>query len=133
MKRLILISTVVLSAALLYFFVDARQGDFFPKCPFHVITGLFCPGCGSQRALSSLLHADFLQAASFNILLILSLPFLIYAAIVAIVNAFSKDKLKQPIFYSPLFVKTVLAVVVVFFIARNIPLYPFTLLAPGGG
>lgn len=125
-------STTVLLLALLYFFLDAREGDIFPHCPFNTLTGLYCPGCGSQRAISSLLHANFIQAAGFNILLVLSLPFLMYAAVVAGINAFVKHKLKQPIFYSPFFVKTVLVVVVVFFIARNIPSYPFTLLAPGG-
>ena len=130
MKRVIIISTAVLAIALLYFFIDARGGDFFPHCPFHSLTGLYCPGCGSQRALSALLHADFLEAANFNILLVLSLPFITYSALVAVVNAFRKNKIKQRVFYSPFFVKTVLAVVVGFFILRNIPSYPFTLLAP---
>lgn len=130
MKRLIIISTAVPAIALLYFFIDARAGDFFPHCPFHTLTGLYCPGCGSQRALSSLVHADFVQAANFNILLILSLPFLLFAALVAIVNAFKKQQLKQQIFYYPWFVRSVLVVVIVFWILRNIPAYPFSLLAP---
>jgi hypothetical protein len=130
MKRVIIISTAVLAIALLYFFIDARGGDFFPHCPFHTLTGLYCPGCGSQRALSALLHADFLQAANFNILLVLSLPFIFYSAVVAVLNVLRKHKIKQQIFYSPTFVKTVLVLVVGFFILRNIPSFPFTLLAP---
>jgi predicted membrane protein len=130
MKRLIILSAAVIAISLLYFFLDARVGDIFPHCPFHTLTGFYCPGCGSQRALSSLLHADFLQAINFNTLLVISLPFLIYAAIVAVVSAFKKQRVKQKIFYSPLFVKTVLVVVVAFWILRNIPRYPFTLLAP---
>ena len=130
MKRLIIIGAAVIAVSLLYFFLDARVGDIFPHCPFHTLTGLYCPGCGSQRALSSLLHADFLQAINFNILLVISLPFLIYAAIVAVVNAFKKQQVKQQIFYSPFFVKTVLVIVIAFWILRNIPKYPFNLLAP---
>lgn len=130
MKRLILISTAVMAVLLLYFFFDARVGNFFLRCPFHMLTGLYCPGCGSQRALSSLLHGDFMQALNFNILLVLSLPFLTYSAVHAIINAFRKQKLKQKFFYSPIFVKTVLIAVVAFWILRNIRIYPFTLLAP---
>ena len=130
MKKLIIIGTAVIAILLMYFFLDARVGDIFPHCPFHTLTGFYCPGCGSQRALSSLLHADFLQAINFNVLLVISLPFLIYAAIVAVVNAFKKQQVNQKIFYSPFFVKTLLVVVIAFWILRNIPRYPFTLLAP---
>jgi len=130
MKRLIIISTAVLAIVLLYFFIDARAGDFFPHCPFHTLTGLYCPGCGSQRALSSLLHADFLQAFRFNILLVLSLPLLLFSAVAAFAGAYKKQPVKQKIFYSPLFVKSVLFTVILFWILRNIPAYPFSLLAP---
>lgn len=130
MKRLIIISTAVLAIVLLYLFIDAGWREVFPKCPFYVFTSLYCPGCGSQRALSSLLHADFIQAANFNLLLVLSLPLILYSALISLLNSFRKNQLKQQLFYSPLFVKTVLVVVVAFFILRNIPSYPFTLLAP---
>ena len=131
MKRLLLISTIVLFVALLYFFIDARFVNFFPRCPFYALTGFFCPGCGSQRALSSLLHGDFLQAINYNVLMVICLPFLLYSASIAAANAFRIQKIKQRIFYSPFFVKTLLVIVIAFFILRNIPSYPFNLLAPG--
>ncbi len=130
MLRLIIASTIVLAITLLYFFFDARIVSFFPHCPFHYLTGLFCPGCGSQRALSSLLHADIVQALSYNLLLVASLPFMIYAASVTVYNEFAVSPVQQKIFYSTFFVKTVFVMVVVYWIVRNINLYPFTLLAP---
>ena len=38
-------------------------------CPFYRLTGLYCPGCGSGRAVRALLHGHLLQALSYNYLL----------------------------------------------------------------
>jgi len=128
--RLIAITTTVLTLALLYFFIDARYTNFFPRCPFFTLTGLYCPGCGSQRAVSALLHGKFLQALNYNAILVASLPFIIYSAYVTTANAFGKHQKVQKIFYSPVFVKIVFCIVVIFAVLRNIPAYPFTVLAP---
>lgn len=128
--KVLIVSTTVLVLALLYFFMDARIPGFFPHCPFNTFTGLLCPGCGSQRAISALLHAEFLQAIGFNILMVASLPFMLYAALAEVLSAFTNVHLKQKMFYSPLFAKVLLILVLTFSIARNIPQYPFTLLAP---
>jgi len=119
---------VVLS--LLYFLFPATGYHFYPKCIFHEITGLSCPGCGSQRAASALLHGHLLQAMDYNILCVVSIPFILYSAFVFCWNAFSDKKMKQAIFYSPVFVKTVLVTVLLFAVLRNIPAAPFNWLAP---
>ncbi|MEO8116384.1 MAG: DUF2752 domain-containing protein, partial [Bacteroidota bacterium] len=91
---------------------------------------LYCPGCGSQRALSALLHGNFIDALHDNLLAMISLPVLIFAAIVYSMNFFRQKKLKQSIFYKTWFVWLVLASVIVFTILRNIPAFPFSMLAP---
>ena len=68
--RAVIFGAMVPVLALLYYFVDARHAGFFPACPFHTLTGLYCPGCGSQRSFSSLLHGNILQALQYNVLLI---------------------------------------------------------------
>ncbi len=116
---------------LLYTYFDARSpASFFPQCPFHLLTGLYCPGCGAQRALSALLHGNFLESLHDNLLAISSLPLLGYAAIVFVLNTFRKSKLAQPVFYTRWFVWTVFITVMLFTILRNIPHAPFTALAP---
>lgn len=126
----LLIVTAVPVMVLLYFIVYPLYGEFFPKCFFHLITGLQCPGCGTQRAIVSLLHGNFLEALDNNLLAVAALPFLLYSFIALCANTFTKRKISQKIFYNPLFVKIVLAVVIVFTVLRNIPSYPFNLLAP---
>ncbi len=39
---------------------------WLPKCPFHAITGLDCPTCGSTRALHAMLHGDIARGLAFN-------------------------------------------------------------------
>ena len=50
-------------------------GSLLPPCPFHWLTGIYCPGCGSTRCLYSLVHFDLPGAMAMNPLLVLSLPF----------------------------------------------------------
>jgi hypothetical protein len=120
----------VLSAALLYIFVYPQYAVYFPKCIFHLATGLHCPGCGSQRALVALLHGDALTAMHNNLLALILLPFLLYTLFVFFYNLFNSKKIHTKVFNSFLSARTILIMVIAFIILRNIPLYPFTLLAP---
>ena len=53
---------------------DPHQQGAWGLCPFHAITGLWCPGCGSLRAVNDLTHGDLLGALSSNLVLVLALP-----------------------------------------------------------
>jgi hypothetical protein len=37
------------------------------RCPFHAVTGRWCPGCGMTRALHHALHGQFAAAFSSNL------------------------------------------------------------------
>lgn len=58
------------------FLHDPETGEGFLPCPFHWLTGLFCPGCGSQRAIHDLLHGRLLAGFGHNALLVMALPLL---------------------------------------------------------
>ncbi len=59
--------------------IDPFNSPLLPPCIFHAMTGLYCPGCGSTRALYCLIHGDLGAAFRFNPLLLISLPFFAYA------------------------------------------------------
>jgi len=128
-NRYFRISILIIAAGavlLLYFFVEPKNG-VLPKCFFHELTGLYCPGCGVQRSFHALLNGHILTAINYNLLFILFLPLMIYFLL-----AFTWGK-KHPassFIYKPVFSLTVLIVVVSFWVLRNIPFSPFSWLAP---
>ena len=60
------------------FFRDPGRAGSYPSCPSLALTGLYCPGCGTLRALHLLLHGDFAGAVGMNVLMVVSIPFLAY-------------------------------------------------------
>jgi hypothetical protein len=70
----LLVAAVVLG--LLYWF-NPSETVYAPKCIFHSITGLSCPGCGMQRFLHAFMHGHFLEAIHYNYILIILIPYLI--------------------------------------------------------
>lgn len=123
-------SAVVLLLGWLYFSYNPLQYSFFPSCPFHALTHLYCPGCGSQRSLSALLHGHVVQALSFNLLFTASLPLVCYSAVVYTLNTFRVHPVRQQLVYSPLFINIVLWAVIIFFVLRNLPFSIFSFLRP---
>ena len=57
---------------------DPSAHAYFPRCLFHAMTGLQCPGCGATRALYHLMHGHFLAAIRFNGLFVLCSPALAF-------------------------------------------------------
>lgn len=111
---------------LLHLFPPDRH-RFYPRCLLHAWTGLHCPGCGSLRALHALTRGDIRAALESNVLLTVTLPlgiaFLLarrwrhgdWAALASV----------------PGWAWWVgLATVIGFGILRNLPLAPFSWLAP---
>jgi len=128
--QLVIVTIAVIILSLLYFFYPATDKSFYPKCIFHELTGFYCPGCGSQRAASALLHGQLLKAVDLNILFVLFVPLILYSGFVFTWNIFHERKMQQAIFYSPVFIRILLAVIIIFWIMRNIRIAPFNWLAP---
>lgn len=54
--------------------LDPYQQGHYPTCPSLMLTGLYCPGCGTLRMLHSLTEGDVAAAAAMNPLALLLLP-----------------------------------------------------------
>jgi hypothetical protein len=48
--------------------VDPNVSGHYPTCPFLALTGAFCPGCGSLRAVHALTRGDVGAAIGLNAL-----------------------------------------------------------------
>lgn len=123
------LATLISMALAFLFLFDPASFIFYPPCPFHEITGFYCPGCGSLRSLHQLLHGHPLEALNLNPLMVLSLPFIGYILISCHLDSL---RLRKPssLVSSPRPVWLLLGIILIFWILRNIPLYPFSWLAP---
>ena len=98
------------------------------QCWFYQLTGLYCPGCGSGRAVHALLQGQLRRAFGYNVLL-----FLLGVPCAAVVGheylrlVFPRLGLK-PVMFPRALELVCLALVLGFWIARNIPALAF--LAP---
>jgi hypothetical protein len=130
-KTLLFVVFIVLALGFAYFYFNFNPSEYslFPKCPFYSFTGFYCPGCGSQRAIHQLLHGNILKGLNHNFLIILLTFVLVYDAIAYLLNNYYKKSFKN-LLHNPKTTNTILILVIVFWILRNIKIYPFTILAP---
>ena len=128
---LLLGAAAVFAAGALYlYFHDPYQYPL--PCIIKLLTGLYCPGCGAGRACFSILHGKFFDAFCYNSLLVILLPFAggyiaargIDWAVTGGNHIDGKISIKLLL--------AVLIIILVYGILRNIPIFPFSLLAPGG-
>ena len=54
--------------ALIAIYLIIVYTGFGIKCPFHILTGLYCPGCGNTRAGVNRMQFRFLEGLSYNYL-----------------------------------------------------------------
>ncbi len=130
-----LLAAAGLASLLVLFYLrgnDPADGSsFLPPCSFNKATGLHCPGCGGTRAGHALANFRIGEAFRKNALLVMLLPFL--AVGVAIEGtawmkgaSYRGPRVRLPGSLSWL----ILGLILGFWILRNIPLWPFELLAP---
>lgn len=128
---LLLGAAAVFAAGALYlYFHDPYQYPL--PCIIKLLTGMYCPGCGAGRACFSILHGKFFDAFCYNPLLVILLPFAggyiaargIDWAVTGGNHIDGKISIKLLL--------ALLIIILVYGILRNIPIFPFSLLAPGG-
>lgn len=126
--QLALLGAVAMAWFILYFY-DPAQNSFYPRCYLYTTTGIFCPGCGSLRAIHHLAHGEILLAMHYNLLLVAAIPFAMYYGIrmgAAWLQGGTIHRL-TPSSRALICMGVALAL---FGILRNIPVSPFTFLAP---
>jgi len=109
----------LIAAAAIVFFLDPAQYRFYPGCLFHQVTGLNCPGCGATRALHALMHGHLADAARFNLLFLVCLPYVGWTAARTGVRWLTGRGLHVAI--SPNWMWIFFALSVVFGTLRNLP------------
>ena len=127
--KYVAIAVGIIGLGLFYFFINPQEVNFLPECPLHATTSFYCPGCGSQRATHKLLNFNIFGALQQNVLYLISLLLLGYHLIITGINTIFKKQYYNYI-YHPKTPLVILVMIIIFWILRNIPYYPFNLLAP---
>lgn len=114
----ILLTAACVGLVFVYSRFSPESSSWFPKCIFLQLTGLKCPGCGSQRVVHNLLNLNIHKAFEANAFLVLSLPYI--AALLASIPL----KSRFPKFYNTLnsvpVIITICILVIIWWITRNI-------------
>ena len=97
---------------------DPSKFSFFPRCPFLLLTGLQCPGCGTQRALHQLLHLHIGEAFRYNAMMVMAIPLLLFLLAAELLKDGHPRLYRASI--SPALSWTVLAAVLLWWVLRNI-------------
>ena len=72
-----LVAGGILAASVLLHLRDPHESGSWGYCPWLLLTGTFCPGCGGLRAVNDLTRGDLGAAASSNLLLVGSIPLVV--------------------------------------------------------
>jgi hypothetical protein len=131
-KRLLIVLCGLAALAFSAFLLRSHGPDaaWLPGCLFHRITGLDCPGCGMTRAAHATLHGDLVEAFRLNPLGMILLPLALIGIGLEIAGWVRGKPLPWTFRARGGWVWGIVVAVFVFWIARNIPVWPFTLLAP---
>ena len=118
--RLLIIAVVLLvlvGAVLFYVFVPP---EYWPRCWWLMLTGTKCPGCGSQRAIAAMLQGDFLQAVSYNPILVVGIPYFLLSVWVDFGKNSNLKQQVRSLFFSAKALKITVVVIIAYWIGRNL-------------
>lgn len=99
--------------------VDPNQPGHYPLCPFYALTGMYCPGCGSLRAVHDLAHLDLSGAWGMNPLLVVTVPFLLVTWVLWMRRQWRG--VPRTSMAHPAWLWALAALVITFWVLRNIP------------
>ena len=73
----LLLAGAVLGASVVLHLRDPHESGSYGFCPWLVLTGTYCPGCGGLRAVHDLTRGDLVSAASSNLLFVGAVPIVV--------------------------------------------------------
>jgi hypothetical protein len=73
----VLLAALVVLASLALHLRDPHEQGSWGFCPWLLLTGTTCPGCGGLRAVNDLTNGRVLEAAASNLLVVGALPVLV--------------------------------------------------------
>lgn len=99
------------------------------RCPFREITGLYCPGCGSVRAMTQLVQGNLLRAIRHNVFAVAFSPLLAWFILSNLKLVITGSGLPFPSLPSRA-IWGLLILLLLFAVLRNLPIARLNFLRP---
>lgn len=115
------VSGLGVAAAVFLFMVDPAGSGVYPPCLFHALTGWYCPGCGSARAMHEMLHGHLRAAFALNPAVLFVVPILGGEWTVTAVDVVTA-RTRPAVVISNRWLWLLLAAAVAYWIGRNVAL-----------
>jgi Protein of unknown function (DUF2752) len=117
----LVLAGVVVALSVALHFRDPHESGSWGFCPWRVLTGTSCPGCGGLRAVNDLTRGDLQAAASSNLLFVSAIPFAAWLWLRSLSQRWRG--VREPLPRGVLGVSSavVVVLVVVFWVVRNLP------------
>ncbi|MFV0418170.1 MAG: DUF2752 domain-containing protein [Dysgonomonas sp.] len=119
-RRLLGVLILLALGGVFYYLFSPEESSFFPQCPFHSLTGLDCPGCGSQRAIHYLLHLQIKRAFLSNPLLVTIIPYILLGVYIEYFGGKEKYPRIRQILFNKNAAYIILSAIILFWIGRNL-------------
>jgi hypothetical protein len=110
---------------------DPGAGDsLFPRCAFHQVTGLWCPGCGLTRGLYQMMHGHIGAALGYNVFTPVAVVAIVAAWLGWLRVSWGASPIRIPHRGARWLAITAPALILVYGVLRNLPVAPLRALAP---
>jgi Protein of unknown function (DUF2752) len=118
-KQIILLAVITIVGVFILTYYPPTSHQYIP-CIFNVTTGLHCAGCGTTRAIYSLLQGNISEAARNNLLLFIWGPYCIYLLFRKILSEFFNKSYTvwQP---GKKITHVLIAILIIYTVLRNLP------------
>jgi hypothetical protein len=114
MKRFMPLYKLIAIEVFMLLFILAMHHIGIPLyCPFKLLTGIPCPGCGGQRALFAIMHGNIIEAVCINPLSVLLILFAFIAPMWLFVDCYRGTNSLQGVMKSKWSWKTITIVALV--------------------
>jgi hypothetical protein len=75
-KKFFKILLIIILSTIFYFIPKSYLGETYPICLFKLLFNRNCIGCGTTRAIWSIMHLNFYDAIKYNTLIVITFPLL---------------------------------------------------------
>lgn len=121
----IVIAGGLLAASVALHLRDPHQQGAWGFCPWLVLTGTYCPGCGGLRAVNDLTHGDARAAFASNALFVAMVPAIAVMWTRSVTQRARGRLTQMSSRWVTLYAATSLTLIVAFWVVRNLPFADF--------